>query len=201
MMNIGKKRLPTVDTHDTYWGYVEAIKSSDTALRDSLSAEQYETKTRGRRKQPAARPCGEGKYALLYVNDSQHLTFSLSRPQQPGKVQRDLNIPTEGSFALNIKNPDKSAPDNADLPEGQQADYPKSLQQLFRDRRFADEDPRLLDYEGAQFVLVGARDNPEASYGVDLPEEQADAIKQLRLNKEAFPTEPLTRGRGANRLC
>jgi hypothetical protein len=68
---------------------------------------------------------------------------------------------------MSIKNPDKSSPPGAGLPEHEEADYPKSLQRSFGGRRFADE-VKLLDYEGAQFILVGTRENPEEEYGVKL---------------------------------
>src|SRR3546814_11891774 len=59
---------------------------------------------------------------------------------------------------------------------------------------FATEDPKLLDYEGAEIVLIGARPNPEEAYGADLePEhESADTAdirsEERRVGKECVST-------------
>ncbi len=134
---------------------------------------------------PAARPAGEGVYALLRTNGKMHLAWALELPEQPGEVQKAFNIPAQASLAISIKNPEKGGPRSAQLSEEQKADYPQRLQKEFRDRRFATEDPRLLDYEGAEIILIGARKNPSQAYQVDLqPEDEseasADMFRQLR---------------------
>ena len=58
---------------------------------------------------------------------------------------------------------------------------------------------RLLDYEGAEFVLVGARRDPEKAYGVELDAEDedygsAEATRRLRLVKSRHPVAPLFEG-------
>src|SRR5919106_341129 len=83
--------------------------------------------------------------------------------------------------------------------EEQRPDYPKTLQKEFRGRKFATEDPRLLDYEGAEIIFIGARDDPEEAYHIDLqPAEEsegsADIFKQLRFARSRHPVEPLLRG-------
>jgi hypothetical protein len=115
-------------------------------------------------------------------------------------VQKAFNIPDEASLAISIANPEKrGGPRTAQLSEEQQAHYPKSLQKEFRGRKFATEDPRLLDYEGAQVIFIGARDDPEEAYHIDLQpakesEGSADIFKQLRFAKSRHPVEPLLRG-------
>jgi hypothetical protein len=59
---------------------------------------------------------------------------------------------------------------------------------------------RLLDYEGAEFILVGARRDPEKAYGLALETEKedeahADIINRLRLAKSRHPVAPLFEGR------
>src|SRR3546814_2416468 len=93
----------------------------------------------------------------------------------------------------------KGSPKNAGLEEEDEADYPKSLQKEFRGRRFATEDPKLLDYEGAEIVLIGARRNPEKAYGADLePQHEsadtADVVRKLRFAKSRHPISPPLRG-------
>jgi hypothetical protein len=146
---------------------------------------------------PAARPAGEGVYALVRKGNQLHLVWALELPKKPGPVQKAFNIPEEASLAISIANPERrGGPRGAQLSEEQRPDYPKTLQAEFRGRRFATEDPRLLDYEGAEIIFVGARDNPEEAYHIDLqPEEEtestAEILKELRLAKSRHPVEPL----------
>lgn len=56
----------------------------------------------------------------------------------------------------------------------------------FRGRRFAREDVPLLDYQGAEFVLVGARREPEQAYDIALEPcsedyQHAEVIRRLRI--------------------
>jgi hypothetical protein len=115
-------------------------------------------------------------------------------------VQKAFNIPEEASLAISIANPEKrGGPRTAQLGEAQEAEYPKELQKGFRGRKFATDDPRLLDYEGAQIVLIGAREDPERAYDIDLQpaketEGSADVFKQLRFAKSRHPVAPLLSG-------
>src|SRR5437764_1221293 len=82
-------------------------------------------------------------------------------------------------------NPEAGSPPGAGLPDRDEAHYPKPLEEKFRGRRFASEDPQLLDYEGAEFILVGARTDPERAYAVDIETEDetartADIFRQLK---------------------
>jgi hypothetical protein len=200
LINIGRKRLPDIEGHERNWGFVDLIADSGKEIEQGLRRDTYDTKTRGERVLPAARPAGEGVYALLREGSRMFLAWALELPQKPGPVQKAFNIPQEASLAISIANPEKrGGPRTAQLGEEQKAHYPKSLQKEFRDRKFATEDPRLLDYEGAQVIFIGARRDPEAAYGIDLQPEsetegRADIFKQLRLARSHHPAEPLLRG-------
>ena len=199
MIVVGRKRMPDVAEHERNWGFVETVARSAKDIEEALRRETYETKTRGERLRPAARAAGEGVYAIVNKNKDMHLAYALELPERPGAVQKALNIAPEASFVLSVKNPDKGSPKNAGLEEEDEADYPKSLQKEFRGRRFATEDPKLLDYEGAEIVLIGARRNPEKAYGTDLePEHEsadtADVVRKLRFAKSRHPISPLLRG-------
>lgn len=194
---IGRKHLPDVGDHERGWGFVEAIAKDGKELEEGLRENTYDTKTRGERVQPAARAAGEGVYILIRDGSSTYLAYSLTRPEKPGPVQKAFNIRDEGSFVVSIKNPEKGSPPGAGLSEEREADYPKSLQKVFRDRRFADEDLRLLDYEGAEVVLVGADKRPEKAHGVDVEGEvgsKPDIFRHLRFAKTRHPSEPLLEG-------
>ncbi|WP_442756109.1 hypothetical protein ACNHKD_05665 [Methylocystis sp. JAN1] len=132
-------------------------------------------------------------------HDNTYLAYELELPEHPGAVQRDLKIPPRASFALSIKNPEKPSPPGAGLKKDQEAEYPKELKQEFRGRRFAAEDERLLDYEGAEFILVGARLDPERELAIELEGERetpgtADVFRELHMARSRQPTEPLFRG-------
>jgi hypothetical protein len=58
---------------------------------------------------------------------------------------------------------------------------------------------RLLDYEGAEFILIGARRDPETAYDIALDTEKedyahADIINRLRMVKSRHPVAPLFEG-------
>jgi hypothetical protein len=199
VMVLGRKRLPEADSHERIWGFVDMVATSGGEIATELKEQHYETKTRGERTLPAARPAGEGIYALLQRGRNLHLTYELELPERPGEVQEELNVARRGAYILSIKNPRTPAPPGAGLPETEQAQYPKSLQREFRGRRFATEDPHLLDYEGAEFILVGARTDPERAYHIDIETEHesaesADIFKQLKMSRREHPLEPLFKG-------
>lgn len=196
---IGRKRLPDIEDHERNWGFVEKIAETGADIQGELREYSYDTKTRGHRTRPAARPAGEGVYALLQVGREMHLVYALELPEKPGPVQKALNIARRGAFVVAVRNPEADKPPNVGLRERDEADYPKKLQREFQGRRFASADSRLLDYEGAEFILIGAVRNPERAYGVELDpeketEDSADIFKQLKLRKSNHPTEPLFTG-------
>ncbi|MEX0731742.1 MAG: hypothetical protein WED00_09030 [Aquisalimonadaceae bacterium] len=199
LMVIGRKRLPDVREHERVWGFVDMVTDNPKEIEQELQEHAYETKTRGKRTVPAARPAGEGTYAIAQTDKQMHLVYALELPKRPGEVQKDLKIAPEASFALSVKNPEKGQPKDAGLRSKEKPDLPEEKQEEFRNRRFDSEQPELLDYEGIEFVLVGARSNPEEQYGLDLEPEQenprtANIIKDLRMTKSHHPVEPLLKG-------
>jgi hypothetical protein len=201
LLVVGRKRLPNVEGHERTWGFVAKVAASPDAIEIDLREHSYETATRGEQRQPAARPSGEGRYVVALVGGQMHLAYVLELPEHPAEVQRALRIVPEASFALSVKNPDTPSPPGAGLGERQEADYPDRLQREFRGRRFAREDVRLLDVSGAEFILVGARTNPEQAYHVEveaeLPEYRPDVLKHLHMAKSRHPIEPLFEGHWA----
>jgi hypothetical protein len=116
-------------------------------------------------------------------------------------VQKEFRIEEEASYVISVKNPVKPSPRRAGLRGGQKADYPGRLMEVFNDRRFADADPpELLDYEGAELMLIGAREDPSKEQGVSLPTEKetqssADVFRDLKLSKKQHPVKPLFQGK------
>jgi hypothetical protein len=87
----------------------------------------------------------------------------------------------------------------ADLRYEDKANYPQRLQKLFRGRRFDREGLELLDYEGAEFVMVGAREDPHKASDIAPDAEQedydhSDTLTKLRLAKSRQPVRPLVEG-------
>lgn len=202
---IGRERMPKPESsgRQRYWGFIEAVEHGPRKLMDNLQEETYETKTRGERVRPAARPAGEGVYRILRHEDHTHLVYALELPKEPGEVQEELRIEEEASYVIAIKNPEASTPPQAGLPSGAKPDYSKELEEGFRDRRFGEADPtEYLDYEGTQFLLVSASGDVKDELGIDLePQEEkestAEIFKDLRLRKQEHPLEPLFKGEWA----
>jgi hypothetical protein len=200
LITIGRKRLPDIGQHERTWGFVDMVAKSAREIEQALRQQSYDTKTRGQRTRPAARPAGEGVYALVQAGSKLFLVYELELPKRPAEVQQELKIPPQGSFAISIKNPEAPAPPGVGLGKEQEADYPNSLQREFRGRRFATEDVRLLDYPGAEFVIVGARLNPERELGIELEAEEeslnsADIFRSLHVDRSRYPVEPLLQGK------
>ncbi|WP_303909535.1 hypothetical protein [Thiohalomonas denitrificans] len=202
LLVMGRKRLPEIhDGGERYWGFVGGVEDSAVKLRKEFEAETYETKTRGTRQVPPARPAGEGVYALVEHGGHTHLAYALELPKEPDEVQKELNIAPEASFIVSVKNPDKPSPPSAGLGRRQQARFPKHLMEKFRDRRFIEiEPPDYLDYEGAELMMIGAREDAERELEIDLdPQDEdvnsAEMFSDLRIRKSRHPIEPLFEGR------
>lgn len=201
MLAIGQKHLPNVSQHGQQtWGFVDSVTDDPNELEESLREEHYQTKTRGERTIPAARPAGEGVYDIVKHGGHTHLAYALEVPKKPGEVQHDLEIEQEGSYVLQIKNPEQGAPKGVGLKDEQKARFPKKLQERFHERRFIGaEPPDFLDYEGAELLLIAAAEDLSKELGVEIDtqdetEKTADMIRELHMRKSRHPVEPLFKG-------
>lgn len=74
---------------------------------------EYDTSTKGHRKNQPARAMGEGVYRILRHNPGKkmhtHLVYKLEFPPEDkqNEPQESLNIEREGYFLMQIKNPDQ----------------------------------------------------------------------------------------------
>jgi hypothetical protein len=154
---LGRKRLPEPRTRERVWGFVDKVSRKPGDIVDAFEQAVYGTKTRGERTQPAARPAGEGVYAIVRHADHTHLAYELELPERPGEVQHALEIAPEANYVLSVKNPEQPPPPGAALRAEREAVFPQRLQERFQDRRFAAVDPPdFLNYEGAEVLLIGA---------------------------------------------
>jgi hypothetical protein len=194
---VGRKRLPDTREHERNWAFVEGVADTPEEPGEDLEREIYQTRTRGLRVAPEARPVGEGRYMLGRHNDHTHLAYALEVPKQPGPAQDAFRIRPEASYIVAVRNPGADAPSFAGLRPGQRADYPPDLMKRFGNRRFIPvDDPRFLDFEGTEMVLIGVAEDVESELGeqVDIDDEDVDVFEELDLDPDDLPTEPLDRG-------
>jgi hypothetical protein len=203
LLVLGRKHLPKLhDGGERLWGFVDRVEKEATTLRDELQHHRYRTKTRGVRELPAARPAGEGVYGLVRHDRHTHFAYVLELPSEPGEVQREFNIESEGGYVISVKSPTKPSPRGAGLPTEEKAKISaKKVNERFRGRRFAEPDPPdLLDHAGVEFVLVGAEENVEGELGIDLKAESenaatAEIFSDLRLRRSGTAVRPLFEGK------
>ncbi|KAL8735623.1 MAG: hypothetical protein Q9166_000792 [cf. Caloplaca sp. 2 TL-2023] len=175
MLALPKKVLP-VSPKDRFMTFVEKTNTTIEDIKNSLSASDYMTKTAGSRHTPAAAPIGEGVYAITSTGRETHLAYILTIPSEIDEVQNGVGLRQRGSFVTSAKNPETSAPPGVSLPKG--AEYPKEILDEFRGRGWMPLEPKLLDYENTQFLIIGHND--DALEKATVP--QADDEKE---NKEA----------------
>ena len=202
-MIVGRKRLPTVDDHERTWGFIDLVTDKANEFEDELDPYTYETKTRGTRVEPAARPAGEGVYAIVEHYGHTHIAYALELPKTPGPVQEAFRIRPQASLIVTVRNPDAPPPPDqprAGLPPSRKPDYPDRLWAKFGDRRFTTLDPPdFLDYPGTELVLIGASPDVTRELGIALPTRRetrrsADVFTELGMERDLHPAEPLLTG-------
>jgi len=82
IIQIPKKKLPATGSHERFLGFVLNSDQDVKALKDDIGESTYSTATRGERVQPAARPVGEGVYAITGDPDGRtsHFAYLLTLP-------------------------------------------------------------------------------------------------------------------------
>ena len=158
---VGRKRMPDAARRQRFWAEIERVEPSAAAVLGDLRRFEYETKTRGRRVQPAARTAGDGVYAMLRHGSHSHLLYRLVDPAEPGEVQRALGIQAGGSYIAAAFNPEAPAKLGRRRPEV--PPLPRRLREKFGGRKFAPLDAELLDVRGLEVVLIGATGAAEAA--------------------------------------
>jgi hypothetical protein len=201
LITIGRKTLPDMSQGDqNHWGFVQSVFRSADELREALGEGRYQTETQGERHVPAARPAGEGVYALFRQGRNSIFAYALELPAEPGEVQDAFGIAKQGQFVLAVKNPDAPRPAGIGLNENQQAEYPAELKARFGARKWiAADPPDFLDYEGTEFVLIAGRDQLPVDLEIELDrededEESAEVFRDLNLEKSERTIRPLFEG-------
>ena len=157
-VRVGRKRMP-VASGERLWARVERVGSLQRVLADQLEAEEYQTKTRGDRYQPGARPIGQGAYALVRHDDHIHL-----------------------AYRLDVLEPD--VPDEARVPDS--GNDIVLFERVPRERAVwtTEGEPDRLDEEGAEIVIVGVAGEPGHELDDDVlaaPARKAEASDEERV--------------------
>jgi len=199
----GKESLPEIRTSEArrserYWAKVGGIFENPQELTSELLSDEF-------RRGDAARPVGEGKYAIVKHQDHAELAYVLEMPEEPGEAQRELGIEKEASYIVSIINPKVPVPTGYPSSE-EPPNYPESILKEFgENENFISlaRDLRFINFQNAQMILVGAREGRDViqkEFGVDIREEKetvhsADIFSKLKIEKDKVPTKPLIEGK------
>jgi hypothetical protein len=197
---VGTKHLPNADSHERAWAFVAQVTDRAEDLRAELRQRTYETKTRGERRQPPARPVGEGRYIIADHDGHSHLACVLELPPELGDAQRTMRIEREASYVVAVRNPDAPAPPGMGRTR-RTPNLPEHLRNRFGSRRFAQLDtPEWLDHEGVELMIIGASREPGRELGLELDPQteqvhEADLLRDLRIRPGDLPLQPLRDGK------
>ncbi|MFP4444572.1 MAG: DUF2795 domain-containing protein, partial [Spirochaetia bacterium] len=186
LINIGGKELPGTKKGPTRrrWAIITMVTETPEMLKEVLKGGEYETKTRGTRHLPPAAPVAEGRYALVRQTDHAEFVHKLKR-EQSEEIEELFSLMREESFVLAVKNPDIHV---KGFPKSK-PDYPAEFEDHFAGRRWIPADnPDLLNYDNAQLLLIGAREEKAAEdLGINIG-KRSDVLDDLNLD---VPTEGL----------
>lgn len=205
---LGRKSLPDPSKRTRpYWSYVDLVTTNMEDIKKALGPDEYETATRGTRHNPAARAAGEGVYCIVKHDKGNkshtHLAYKLELPkaESPSSPQSELNIQEEGSFIIQVKNPNQSTPPNVGLGNKRRATYPAHLQSNMGHYRYVSADPcDYLNYEGCEFLLISASDDLEKELDIHLDvvhDEGCSALLSLLGKNSPLNVKPLLEGEWA----
>ncbi len=199
LLLVGRKKLPDVkDKHEKNWILVDKVSHHKNKIVEYLNEETYDTKTRGKRLLPAARPAGEGVYAIVSQLKNTYFVYILELPDRTGKVQRFMNIEKEASYLLSVKNPASGL-----MRERPQPKFPPALKKYFDDKNFIPlNSVEFLNVENTELLLIGLHKTSGKSLQVNLKSEvetfnTADIFNDLKLWKDEHPVSPLFSGEWA----
>jgi hypothetical protein len=141
--------------NDRFMAFVEKANTSVQDLKDNFfQGSEYNTQTQGTRSNDPVTPVAEGVYLITRTEDATtHLVYSTTVPSEMGEVQEDLGIKNQGSFIISVKNPERSGPASASLP--QKPDFSKEIIEEFRGLAWSEVRPKYLDHEYCQILLIG----------------------------------------------
>jgi hypothetical protein len=203
---IGKKSLPEVRktearASERYWARVGGIFKDPNELTKELLSDEF-------RKGDAARPVGEGKYAIVKHQNHAELAYILEMPNEPGEAQNELGIEKEASYIISVINPKVQRSSAGSLPSTEEpVKYPEEvLKEFDENENFVSlaKDTKFIDYQNAQIILIGSREGRDvikSEIGIKIAQESpqqqqsADIFNKLKVRKDQVPIRPLTEGK------
>lgn len=109
-------------------------------------------------------PAAEGVYVITSIGRDSHLAYHITVPENVGEVQNDLGIKQQGSFVVTVKNPTTgNSGGGAPNAPANNAEYPETVIKEFRNLRWAPLRPEMIDYDNAQFLLIGEKHGPDSA--------------------------------------
>lgn len=194
LIAVPKKVLPT-SGRDRFISFVEKTGVSFSDLKESfLTGNEYETKTRGTQHTPAATPVGEGVYALTTTGRESHLAYLLTIPEELGEVQKEMGLKDRGSFIISTRNPEYPPPGNARLPDA--PEFSQEIKEEFAKRRWCPSNPKHLDVEGAQVLLIGESGGLEKATEPEAGKDSGEGDAKEELEKLEEEDEERMEGLG-----
>ncbi|TXG69614.1 hypothetical protein EZV62_004549 [Acer yangbiense] len=139
-------------------------------------------------------------FVEMVTTKIQDVKAALGAEDKENEPQESLNIEREGSFLLQIKNPDQhgggSSSQFRGLQNKRKAVFPAHLQGQFGPKRYCPADPTdFLNHEGCEFLLISASDDIEKELGLELETEEGEADEScsdlVKTFGETASTKPL----------
>ena len=201
---IGKKSLPEIRKSDArsserYWARVGGIFMDKNELTKELFSDEF-------RKGDAARPVGAGKYVIVRHQNHAEIAYILETPENPGEAQQELGIEKEASYIISVINPKQPSPSGYPSSE-ESPNYPEEvLKEFDKNENFVSltKDTKLINYQNAQIILIGAREGKDTiskELGLEIGAEEggkrksSDVFNRLSIRKGEVPTRPLIEGK------
>ena len=199
---VGKKSLPTIRKSEAraserFWARIGGVFKNANELTKELLSDEF-------RRGDAARPVGEGKYALVKYQNHAEIAYILELPKEPGEAQKELGIEKEASYIISVINPNHPTPTGYPSAE-ESPKYPeKILKEFDKNGNFVSlsKDTDFINYQNAQVILIGAREGKDElskEFGVDIEEQVSgksmDIFKKLNIKRGQISTKPLTEGK------
>ena len=203
---IGKKSLPEIRetearASEKYWARVAGIFKDPNEPTKELLSDEF-------RKGDAARPVGEGKYAIVKHQNHAELAYILEMPNEPGEAQNELGIEKEASYVILVINPKVPRSSVGSLPSTEEpVKYPEEvLKEFDENENFVSlaKDTKFIDYQNAQIILIGSREGKDvikSEIGIKIAQESSqqlqstDIFNKLKVRKDQVPIRPLTEGK------
>ena len=193
LLVVGRKRLPEIPEEGSRpgsrgWLMVLAT-GTPVELASRLGPLEYETATRGARREGEAIPAAAGRYAIRLLDEDSFLHYRIHEPRRLGPAQHALGLHPQATYVVAVRNPEVHV---EGFPE-ESPDYPKDLEERFADLRWIEvSTAELLDHENVQLVLLGGREGVPGR--VDLG-GALDLFATFDLDRARWPIDTLEKGR------